>query len=300
GFPLRIISTHNGQNCKYFKFVAAVKEGKLNWSLHTVTIYDAVAQELADKIIGRKLTDEERQAWIDEERANCGDDVTWAQEYCCIAVDEATAFLTYELIESCELDNIEKTLEEITGDLYVGFDVGRKKDLSVITLLEKQEAINYIRRLKIMEKTKFKYQKETLFKCLSHRTFRRACIDATGLGMQLAEEAQDEFGRSRVEEITFTGPVKEELAYGLLRSMQDRNTRLPSQKEIREDLHSVKKTTTAAGNVRFDVEADSTDGHADRFWSIALAVHAAGSVDNTPIYVATRRKRESYNMLRGY
>jgi len=300
GFPLRIISTHQGQNCLYFKFVNDVKKGKLKWPLHTTTIYEAVAQGLADKIVGRKLTDEERQAWIEEEKANCGDDVTWDEEYCCIAVDESTAFLTYDLIESCELDAIEKSLEEITGDLYVGFDVARKKDLSVISLNERLGEVNYIRQLIILEKTKFKHQKEVLYKILQHKKFRRACIDSTGLGMQIAEEAQDDFGKYRVEPVSFTGPVKEELAYGLLRNFQDKNTRIPDNKDLREDLHSIKKTTTKAGNVRFDVEANSTDGHADRFWSLALAVHAAGNVANAPTIIVTRGRRKSYDILRGY
>jgi phage FluMu gp28-like protein len=280
--------------------VEGVKKGKLKWSLHTTTIYDAVEQGLADKIMGRTLTDAERQAWIDEEKANCGDDATWAQEYCCQAVDEATAFLTYELIESCELDNILRPLEQISGDLYVGMDVGRKKDLTVITLNEKCESVNYIRRLEILEKTPFHIQREILYYFLSHKTFRRACIDSTGLGMQLAEEAQLTFGKYRVEPINFTATVKEELAYGLLRSMQDRNTRIPSDLNLREDLHSVKKVVTGSGNIRFDVDADAADGHADRFWSVALANHAASSVDSLPIYITTRARRKSYERLQGY
>lgn len=299
GFPLRIISTHNGKNCKYFKFVEDTKNKKLNWSLHSITIHDAVKQGLADKIAGKKLSQKERQRWIEEEKANCGDETTWSQEYCCIAVDEATAFLTYELIESCVLSNIKKALEDITGELYVGFDVGRKKDLSVITINERLETVNYIRELKILKKMKFRTQKKILYTVLKHKKFRRACIDSTGLGMQLAEDAREDFGQ-RVEEISFTNAIKEELAFGLYRSMQDRNTRLPDDDELREDLHSVKKTTTFSGNIRFDVESDATDGHADRFWSIALAIHAASNVSNTPTYVATRAKRKSYQRLKGY
>jgi phage FluMu gp28-like protein len=56
GFPLRIISTYNGKNNKYFQFVQDVKQGKLNWSLHTVPITLAVEEGLADKIVCRTLT----------------------------------------------------------------------------------------------------------------------------------------------------------------------------------------------------------------------------------------------------
>lgn len=52
---------------------------------------------------------------------------------------------------------------------------------------------------------------------------------------------------------------------------------VPSEREIREDLHSVKKEVTTSGNIRFDVEKSEASGHADRFWALALALHAAHS-----------------------
>ena len=42
---------------------------------------------------------------------------------------------------------------------------------------------------------------------------------------------------------------------------------------LRDDLHSLKRTTTSAGNVRF-VADRSENGHADRAWALALALHA--------------------------
>jgi len=45
----------------------------------------------------------------------------------------------------------------------------------------------------------------------------------------------------------------------------------------------VKKVTTSAGNIRFDAER-TNDGHADRFWSLALAVHAGGTAAAKPVY----------------
>ena len=76
-------------------------------------ILDAVDEGLIDKIYGRPTTQEERQAWLDEECKNCFDDYTWFQEYCCIAIDEACAFLPYELIATCEMQDVLKSLETI-------------------------------------------------------------------------------------------------------------------------------------------------------------------------------------------
>ncbi len=300
GYPLRILSTHNGKNCKYFKFIDDVKKGRLKWSIHTITIQTAVEEGLADKITGRTLTTQERQQWLEDERKNCGDEFTWLQEYCCIPVDEATAFLTYELIESCCLDNILKPVSAIEGDMYVGMDIGRKKDLSVITVLEKLGIVKYTRRIEILEKMPFKIQEQVLYAILEHKRFRRACIDATGLGMQFAENAQNHFGKSRVEAVTFNSKIKEDLAFGLLTNFQDKGIRIPFNEKLREDLHSVKKLTTSSGNIRFDVEKSDTDGHADRFWSLALANHASDDNNSGPIHIRTSKKRESYSLIKGF
>ena len=47
-----------------------------------------------------------------------------------------------------------------------------------------------------------------------------------------------------------------------------------AEADVREDLHSVRKVVTAANNIRLDADRDER-GHADRFWALALAHHAA-------------------------
>lgn len=191
-----------------------------------------------------------------------------------------------------------KRLEDIKGELYVGMDIGRKNDLTVIWILEKLENIKYTRKIEILPDTPFKKQEEILYGILSHKNFRRCCIDATGLGMQLAEGAIAKFGKYRVEAINFSPKVKEELAYNLKINFDDRAVYIPAEREIRDDLHSVRKITTSAGNIRFDVEKSDVSGHADRFWALALALHASQSYKG-PIYIATRNRRKSIDMTRG-
>ena len=306
GYPLRILSTHNGKSGRYYRFVEDVKKGVLNWSLHTTTIWDAVNDGLVDKIMGRPTSRAERERWVDDLHKSCGDENTWLQEYMCVPVDEASAFLTYDLITLCESDdvllpqNAWPFIDLIKGDLYLGMDIARKKHLSVIYLLEKLGRQKYTRAIKLLRKTKFKVQRQVLFSVLKHPKLRRACIDATGLGMQLAEEAQDAFGKYRVEAVNFSGSVKEELAYTVLRNFEDRQVEIPPDPELREDLHSVRKIVTVAGNIRFDVSRSDTDGHADRFWALGLALHAAENKNNAPLQPVSRKKRLSYQMLKGY
>ena len=298
GFPLRILSTHNGQNCLYYKFIDQVLKGKLNWSHHKTPIQLAVSEGLVDKIYQRKTTLQEQEDWMANEKDNCFDEYTWLQEYCCIAVDEASAFLPYDLIATCELNDILRPLEDIKHDFYVGVDIGRRKDLTVIWVLEKIENIKYTRLVVELAKMPFHKQEEILHEILSHKLFRRDCQDDTGIGMQMAENAQVKFGKFRVEGVTFTNKVKEDLAYRLRTEFENKTVFIPNRHEIREDLHSVRKITTASNNIRFDADR-SDNGHADRFWALALALHAADN-GSSDLHISTRKRRESFDMVSNF
>jgi len=299
GFPLRILSTHNGQNALFFRFISQILKGLLNWSLHTTSIQLAVKEGLVDKIFGRKTTEQEREEWMEDQRKDCFDEYTWQQEYCCIAVDEACAFLPYDLIATCELDNILRPLDEIQHDMFVGVDVGRRKDLTVIWVLEKIENIKYTRMVIELAKMPFHKQEEILFEILKHKSFRRNCQDETGIGMQMTENAQMKFGKYRVEGITFTNKIKEELAYTLRSEFEEKTVFIPKSHEIREDLHSIRRLTTSAGNIRFDAE-HSDNGHADRFWALALALHASKSGGGTIPHIATRKKYKMVDTVKNF
>jgi phage FluMu gp28-like protein len=105
---------------------------------------------------------------------------------------------------------------------------------------------------------------------------QRVCLDYTGLGIGWGDDAQDKFGKYRVECVTFTNSVKESMAYAFRGKFEDKKIRIPFNPKVRADLRAIKKTTTAAGNIRFVAER-TTEGHADRFWGGALAVCAAGN-----------------------
>ena len=110
---------------------------------------------------------------------------------------------------------------------------------------------------------------------------RRCCIDATGLGMQLAERAADRFGTWRVESVMFSSGVKEALAYPVKAAFEDKNIRIPFDRALRADLRAIRKETTAAGNIRFSADRGE-NGHSDRFWALALALHAVSADASGP------------------
>jgi phage FluMu gp28-like protein len=298
GFPIVILSTHNGKNCKFYKFLEQIQAGKLDWYHQKTDIYTAVEQGLADKILGRPLTKKEREAWIQEQRDLCNDDIAWAQEYETYPADEATAFLTYDLIKEVERNNILTDLSEVEGDLFLGMDVARKRHLTIIWIIEKIGLQKITRKIEALQDMRFRDQKELLYLYLNHPKLRRACIDDGGLGMQLAEDAQIDFGKFKVEPVRFTQTVKEDLAYQLRNSIEDIGFIIPPDPKIRDDFHSVRKLTTASGNIRFDAIATG-NGHADRFWAAALSNHAC-SGNPGPVTVQSRKKRQSLKITEGY
>ena len=193
-----------------------------------------------------------------------------------------------------------RPLSQVEGDLYLGFDVARRKDLSVIVALEKSYQFLTTRQLIVLHNTPFREQRELLFDLLRLPKVRRLCIDASGLGMNLAEDAQSYFGRYKVEGLNFTAPVKEELATNLRIALEDHRLVIPADPLLREDLHSLKRVTTLAGNVRFEAQRSETDGHADRFWALALANQAALDSSSAKPWVRSSHPRQSYSLLQTF
>ena len=156
--------------------------------------------------------------------------------------------------------------------------MGRNHDLTVLWLNSYEGERHLCRRLICLRNVSFSKQEEILYPILALPNLRRACIDATGLGMQLAERAADRFGKYRIEPVKFSAPVKEELAYPFRSCFEDLNIRIPKDSKLRSDLRAIKKETTASGNIRFSADRGE-NGHSDRFWAGALAVHAKGKND---------------------
>ena len=178
--------------------------------------------------------------------------------------------------------------------MYLGVDIGRKRDLTIAWLFEKVGGVLWSRRLVTLKGVSFDEQETAICRLIegsatgvppvpghgrdAHGTsggaaVRRVCVDQSGIGMMLAEHLVQKYG-AVVEPVTFTAPLKERLAPMVKQAFEERTVRIPDNREVRADINSVKRFVTLAGNVRFD--AEHTDrGHADRFWALAMVVNAA-------------------------
>src|SRR5262249_40200495 len=127
--------------------------------------------------------------------------------------------------------------------------------------------------------------------CRSPR-FCGAQIDMTGLGLGLYEYTRQKFGE-RIRGLNFASSIPlrnfevrtskseskaakapEVLALRLLQTYESKRIRHPVDPLLREDLHKPERVTTPEGRVSI-VASRSESGHADHFWSLALAVDAA-------------------------
>jgi len=191
-----------------------------------------------------------------------------------------------------DYEKIKAIIDSLSGELYFGFDVARKRDMTSLWINERVNA-EYIKSdlpRAIINLHKVSYDSQWLILQLILNKCRRGAIDATGLGNQLAETAMRHFA-GRVEAITFTGPAKEILAWGLRKNLQDTRQKVPNDTDTRNSFKKVKKIVGLSGNDKFVAESDSK-GHADEFWACGLAAHA-GDQPEMPLdgYIATGRSR---------
>ena len=311
GFQLAIISTHRGRDTAFNELLRKIKEqgNPMGFSHHSVSIHDAVAHGLVERINLTSRSRETRPHFLQRLEAECIDQEQWLQEYCCQPIDDSTAFITHEMLHACESPNTIKPFSYLRGcagdstadssgtnpsihestnprSFYVGVDVARKQHLTVIDVGEKIGDVTWDRlRLELHNKT-FSEIEADLYEILELPAVKRCCIDATGLGMQLAERARERYGY-KVEPVTFTPAVKEELAFALRTAFEDRLLRIDPDPKLRADLRGIKKLVTLAGNIRFlgeevgrGVPAEPSS-HCDRFWAKALRHHAVTQKEAT-------------------
>lgn len=204
---------------------------------------------------------------------------SFAQEFECQFLDRTNTLFSYDLIARCESSQATTALDWAIfqnphSRFFLGVDVGRKHDLTVLWLIERVHGIAVTRAEIEMQGVSFREQFNRISEIMQHRNVRKCRIDATGIGMMLAEQLRERFGSWRVEECMFTAKFKEEICEGTKAEMESGKVLIPCKKEIREDLRAVQKVTTARGNTSYYAPT-SKDGHSDRAFALCLAVSAS-------------------------
>lgn len=270
GWRLRVTSTPNGKGNKFYDLATSTDAG---WSQHVVDIHQAIADGLP------RDAEEMRRALMDDD--------AWNQEFLLHWLDEASSWLSYDLINSVEHDHAGIPDHYTGGPCYVGIDIATRSDNFVIWVDELVGDVLWTREVIVRKRISFS-EMDALQDDVERRyRVLRYCMDQTGMGEKPVEDAKTRYGKHRVEGVLFNGPNKLQLATLIKQSFEDRKSRIPmADEKLRADLHRVRKIASPTGAPRFDADADS-NGHADRFWAKALACLAAHGVAG-PVQVASR------------
>lgn len=258
GWKLRATSTPNGKGNKFYDIMTSDDP---IWSKHIVDIYQAVKDGLPRN--------------IDELRRALADDDAWMQEYELKWLDEASAWLSYDLINAAEHDKAGLPEHYNGGPCYVGVDIAARNDLFVIWVIEQVGDVLWTREIIARRRISFAEQDQLLAEVFMKYRVIRAQMDQTGMGEKPVEDAKRRHGSTRVQGVLFTAAAKLHLATVGKEAFEDRKVRIPlADQPLRADLHKLQKLTGPTGVPRFVADSDSA-GHADRTWAGFLAIDAA-------------------------
>ncbi len=247
-----------------------------------------------------------------EARAKALDKRAYDQNYECAFADENMTLLSCELISAAERSPI--TIDEqvwspesiirmarAEGRLEVGNDIGRNRDLSCVSVIERAGSLRRVIAMLRMQGMRLPEQQKQLDIVCGMPKFKCYCGDITGLGLGLVEYLQERWGRTRIVGVNFstsepiseyiaaegrkhaTARVTEIMATNLLAVFEERLIEIPADQELRDDLRKPEKITSPGGRVSIAATRDEA-GHADGFWSLALAIRAGEQTSEPFVY----------------
>ncbi|MCR1838307.1 MULTISPECIES: terminase large subunit domain-containing protein [Rodentibacter] len=283
GWKLRVVSTPNGKGNKFYELMTDLDNDE--WSRHQTDIYQAVADGLPRN--------------IDQLRKGLNDEDAWAQEFELKWLDEASSWLSYDLIDGVEHPDAGKPEYYQGGACFVGMDIAARNDLTVIWVIELVGDVYWTREIVELKRVPLREQLEELNRVMKQYHVVAGNLDQTGMGEKMVEDAQAEHGK-RIAGTLFNLSTKLKMATIGKTAFEDRKIRIPQgNSNLREDLHKLKKITGANGSPRFTAESDS-NGHADRTWACFLALTAATEAVMQLVMAHSRRPRASRRMTEGY
>jgi phage FluMu gp28-like protein len=282
GHSLRLITTPNGmqglahriwtRNGKMTpeEIAEALAAGQQplddGWSRHFITIEQAKAEAFPESPIAHLDLEELREL--------AGTEDNWLQEYCGVFLDESLAWIPYSMIEAATHDDALLHADltyQPSGQVSLGADIGRKRDHTILWENEKRGNVHWPIGIERLIQQPFAVQRAAIWDRMPR--VGRACIDETGIGLNLAEDAVEYWGELSVTGVPFTAQNSKRLATLVRKHLERKTAMLPDDADIRRELHSVRRVYTDDGHVSFQAPRTKT-GHADSFWALGLALMA--------------------------
>lgn len=258
GLKLRITSTPNGKANKFYELWTSTDP---IWSRHRVDIYEAV-----DEGLDRNPA---------ELRAALADEDAWRQEFELKFLDEASAWLSYDLIVFCEDADAGKPELYTGGPCYIGNDIGVRGDLWAAWVWEQVGDVLWTREIAELHRQPFAAHDAEMARLHATYNMNKLAMDQTGMGEKPVEDMIRLYGAGVVEGVHLIGQRRLTIATVSKQAFEDRKVRIPAgNAKLRADLHKLKRISGATGAPRLVAERDS-NGHADRTWAGFLGIAAA-------------------------
>jgi len=306
-----VMSTHNGDDNPFNELVNDIRAGKKPYSLHRVTIDDALAEGLYHRIclkLGRTWSADAEARWRDELIRFYGEDA--AEELFVVPSRGSGRYLSRAIIEqcldptipilrwTCEADfalqpdlireaagadwcraNLDPLLAMLDPHrpIVFGEDFARSGDLTDIIPLQRQPDLTW-RAVCVIElrNVPFKQQEQVLFSLLDRLPqFRSGAMDARGNGQYLAEVAQQRYG-TRIEAVMLSAEWYREQMPRYRAAFEDRTIALPRHADILDD-HLLVRSDKGVPKVPDDAHTKGADGakrHGDSAIAGAMAIYA--------------------------
>lgn len=313
GGQVIVISTHNGADNPFNELIRDVRAGNLPYSLHRITLDDALAGGLYRRICQvtkREWTPEAEEGWRADLVKTYGDGAD--EELFCIPRQSSGAYLTAAMIEACMqpvpvltwtppadnfvdwplpvaetytkgwiAEHISPLLAELpkTQAHFCGVDFGRSGDLSVFWPVTEQRDLRLVPPFVLeLRNCPHRTQQRVLFAILDKLPhFSGISLDARGNGSALAEAARQEYGPELVREVMISEGWYRETMPLLKAGIEDRTLILPKDSGIMTDFRSLRvvKGVARVPEQRTREKADRGGGrHGDSAVACAMMLDA--------------------------
>lgn len=276
GNKVRLISTHNGVDNPFNTYIQDAKEGRKDYSIHTITLDQAIEQGLYKRIcyvIGDEWSPEAEKKWRDDLYKNAPNTESADEEYGCIPKKSGGGYLSRVLIEAAMVadrsipifryeapegfetwtnqqreDEIQKwCLDNLLPELnrlrpqdrhYFGEDFARRGDLTVFAPLAVLPDLRKRTPFVVeLRNLTYEQQRQVMFFILERLPrFAGGAFDATGNGGYLAEQAALKFGAGMIEQVMLNIPWYAEWMPKLKGEFESFNMEVPRHQNVLDDL----------------------------------------------------------------
>lgn len=310
GGQVIIISTHNGADNAFNQLVQDVRAGNLPYSLHRITLDDALHDGLYRRICQvteKPWTQEGEDAWRAELIKTYGDGAD--EELFCIPRQSSGAYLTTAMLEACMgaapvltwtppaedfvdwplpvaerytrgwiAEELEPLLAPLPQDMahFCGVDFGRSGDLSVFWPATEEKDLRLVPPFVLeLRNCPHRTQQQILFAILERLPrFSGVSLDARGNGSALAEAARQQYGPEQVREVMISESWYRATMPLLKAGIEDKTLLLPRDAGILSDFRSL-RVVKGVARVPEQRIKDKTGGrHGDSVIACAMMLDA--------------------------